>query len=171
MNPYLVRGLDYYTKTVFEIVENNDDGGTLALAGGGRYDYLGKQLGSKKDIPAMGGSIGMDRIVEQPWFKDLTPRIMKKPKVYFIQVGIDAKLKSLNIVEILRKAHVPMIQSLSKDSLGSQLAVAEKSGAPYVLIFGQKEAMEGSVIVRNMENRSQDTVSITELPTYIKHLK
>ncbi len=167
----LVRGLSYYTHTVFEIKENNEDGNSLTLAGGGRYDYLGKQLGSKKDIPAMGGSIGMDRVVDQPWFKNLAPRIMKKPKIYFIQVGVDAKLKSLNIVEILRKAQIPMMQSLSKDSLSAQLAVAEKSGTPYVLIFGQKEAMEGSVIVRNMENRSQETILIENLTSYIKHLK
>lgn len=167
----LVRGLSYYTHTVFEIIETNEEGQSMTIAGGGRYDYLGKQLGSKKDIPAMGGSIGMDRIIEQPWFKDLTPRIMKKPKIYFIQIGLEAKLKSLNVIEILRKAHVPMIQALSKDSLSAQLAVAEKSGAPFAIIFGQKEAMEKSVIVRNMETRSQETVPLTQLQEYLKHLK
>jgi histidyl-tRNA synthetase len=167
----LVRGLSYYTHTVFEIIETMEDGSTMTIAGGGRYDYLGKQLGSKKDVPAMGGSLGMDRIVERPWFKNLAPRIMKRPKVYFIQVGWEAKLKSLCIIEILRKAHVPVIQSLSKDSLSAQLAVAEKSGAPYVIIFGQKEAMEKSVIIRNMETRSQDTVPMSELNAYIKQLK
>ncbi|MEI6022500.1 MAG: histidine--tRNA ligase [bacterium] len=167
----LVRGLSYYTHTVFEIMEPTEDGGLMTIAGGGRYDYLGKQLGSKKDIPAVGGSIGVDRIIERPWCKDLTPRILKKPKVYFIQIGLDAKLKSLNVIEILRKAHVPILQSLSKDSLSAQLGIAEKSGAPYAIIFGQKEAMEGSVLVRNMETRSQDTVALTDLHTYIKQLK
>lgn len=167
----LVRGLSYYTHTVFEIIETDEDGTNVTIAGGGRYDYLGRQLGSKKDIPAMGGSLGMDRIIERPWFKNLAPRIMKRPKVYFIQVGWEAKLKSLTVIEILRKAHVPVMQSLSKDSLSAQLAVAEKSGAPYVIIFGQKEAMEKSAIVRNMETRSQDTVPIVELNSYIKNLK
>ncbi|MBP9700890.1 MAG: histidine--tRNA ligase [Candidatus Pacebacteria bacterium] len=166
----LVRGLSYYTHTVFEIVEQTPEG-PVQLAGGGRYDYLGKMLGSKKDIPAVGGSFGIDRVVESAWYKDLSPRIMKKPKVYFIQVGAEAKLKSLNVVEILRKAHIPIMQSLSKDSLGSQLAVAEKSGTPYVMIFGQMEAVHDTVIVRNMETRSQDTVPLAELPAYIKHLK
>lgn len=167
----LVRGLSYYTHTVFEIKEVFEDGTTMTIAGGGRYDYLAKMLGSKKDVPAMGGSLGMDRIIERPWFKNLSPRIMKKPKIYFIQVGFEAKLKSLNVIEILRKAHVPIQQSLSKDSLGAQLAVAEKSGVPYVIIFGQKEAMEQSVIVRNMETRSQETIPLTELGFYIKGLK
>lgn len=167
----LVRGLSYYTHTVFEIIEPTEDGGQITIAGGGRYDYLGRALGSKKDIPAMGGSLGMDRIIERPWCKNLAPRIIKKPKVYFIQIGFEAKLKSLAIIEILRKAHVPVMQSLSKDSLGAQLAVAEKSGAPYSIIFGQKEAMEKSVIVRNMETRSQETVKIDALCEYIKHVK
>lgn len=167
----LVRGLSYYSHTVFEIIVNDENGLPLTIAGGGRYDYLAKQLGGKKDVPAMGGSIGMDRVIEQPWFKDLMPRIIKKPKVYFIQVGAEAKLKSLNVIEILRKSHTPIIQSLSKDSLGAQLAVAEKSGVPYVLIFGQMEAVNNTVIIRNMDTRSQDTVPISELTNYIKHLK
>ncbi len=167
----LVRGLSYYTHTVCEIIIENEDGSKMTIAGGGRYDYLGKQLGGKKDVPAMGMSIGIDRIVEQPWYRDLTPRIIKKPKIYFIQVGMEAKLKSLNVVEILRKAHIPIIQSLSKDSLSAQLGVAEKSGTPYVMIFGQMEAVHDTVIVRNMETRCQDTVPINELATYIKHLK
>lgn len=166
----LVRGLSYYTHTVFEIVEQTEDG-PIQLGGGGRYDYLGKMLGSKKDVPAVGGSFGIDRIIERPWFKDLAPRIMKKPKIYFIQIGLDAKLKSLSVIEILRKAHIPMIQALSKDSLSAQLAVAEKTGVPYVLIFGQKEAVENTVIIRNMDTRSQDTVSFAELCNYVKHLK
>lgn len=167
----LVRGLSYYTHTVFEIIEIDEQGQAMTIAGGGRYDYLGKALGSKKDVPAMGGSIGMDRVVERPWFKDLSPRIMKKPKVYFIQVGYEAKLKSLNVIEILRKANIPVIQSLSKDSLSAQLAVAEKSGVKYTIIFGQKEAVDKTVIVRNMENHSQDIVSLDELQSYIKKLK
>jgi histidyl-tRNA synthetase len=173
INKNLVRGLSYYTRTVFEILDPNPSEGvdSLTIAGGGRYDLLAKQLGSKKDAPAMGVGIGVDRILETSWCKDLSPRILKKPKVYFIQVGLEAKLKSLSVIEILRKAHVPIMQSLSKDSLSAQLAVAEKSGAPYALIFGQKEAMEHSVIVRNMETRSQDTVPLSELPVYIKQLK
>lgn len=169
----LVRGLSYYTHTVFEIIqpEGAEDGTPLTIAAGGRYDYLGRQLGAKKDIPAMGGSIGIDRVVESPWYKNVPPRIMKKPKIYFIQVGLEAKLKSLSVIEILRKAHIPIMQALSKDSLSAQLAVAEKSGVPYVLIFGQKEAIENSVIIRHMETRSQETVKLDKLPEYVKGLK
>lgn len=172
LNKNLVRGLSYYTRTVFEVVvPEGDEGGTpLALAGGGRYDYLARQLGGKKDVPAVGFSIGVDRIIASPWHKKLTPRILKKPKIYFIQLGTEAKLKSLSIIEILRKAHIPIAQSISKDSLGSQLAVAEKLEIPYAIIFGVKEALENSVIVRNMQNRSQETVKLVKLVDYLKNL-
>ena len=119
----------------------------------------------------MGGAIGVDRIIMSPKHKPLEPRIMKKPKVYFIQFGFEAKLKSLSIIEVLRKARIPIMQSLSKDSLGAQLSVAERLKIPYTIIFGQKEALEGTVIVRDMNTRSQDTVKIEELTEYIKKMK
>src|SRR3989338_322793 len=139
INPNLVRGLDYYTHTVFEVAEIAPDvapealaenatqleetgeekdrrvakeerkaaaNAPLALAGGGRYDYLAKQLGSKKDVPAVGGSIGVDRVLLSPNYKAVTPRIVKKPKIYFIQLGFEAKLKSLEVIEILRGAQL-----------------------------------------------------------------
>lgn len=173
INKNLVRGLSYYTRTVFEVMETTTEEGAppLALGGGGRYDYLARQIGAKKDVPAVGFSMGVDRIVSSPWYKKLSPRILKKPKIYFIQLGSEAKLKSLNIIEIMRKAHIPIAQALSKDSLGSQLAIAEKLNIPYAIIFGVKEALDNSVIVRNMKNRSQDTVKLNKLLEYLRELK
>jgi histidyl-tRNA synthetase len=172
LNKCLVRGLSYYSRTVFEIIDGSEsETKGMAIAGGGRYDYLGKQLGSKKDVPAVGLSISADRVLLMPWYKKLAPRILKKPKIYFIQLGSEAKLKSLNIIEILRKAHIPISQSLSKDSLGSQLAIAEKLNIPYALIFGVKEAIDNAVIVRDMGTRSQETVKLTKLLEYLKELK
>ncbi|MFA6076615.1 MAG: histidine--tRNA ligase [Candidatus Paceibacterota bacterium] len=173
INKNLVRGLSYYTRTVFEVYakNNKEEEPPVQIASGGRYDYLARQIGGKKDVPAVGFSMGVDRIVESSWYKKLAPRILKKPKIYFIQLGSEAKLKSLNIIETLRKAHMPIAQSLSKDSLGSQLAIAEKLDIPYALIFGVKEALDNSVIVRNMGNRSQDTIKLDKLLEYLKELK
>ncbi|OGI86212.1 histidine--tRNA ligase [Candidatus Nomurabacteria bacterium RIFCSPLOWO2_01_FULL_39_17] len=173
INKNLVRGLSYYTRTVFEVYTDSEEenGLPVQIASGGRYDYLAHQLGSKKDVPAVGFSMGVDRIVESKWYKKLSPRIIKKPKICFIQLGTEAKLKSLNIIEILRKAHVPITQSLSRDSLGSQLGIAEKLAIPYAIIFGVKEALENSVIVRDMSNRSQETVKLNKLLEYLKELK
>lgn len=198
INPTLVRGLDYYTHTVFEIIAGNEETertekksddteettdkkdlhdtpeksmAGLAIASGGRYDNLAKLIGAKKSVPAVGGAIGLDRVLMMPGVKAPAPRIMKKPKVYFIQIGFEAKLKSLSVIEVLRKARIPIIQSLSKDSLSAQLAIAEKTGVPHVIIFGQKEALDQTVIVRNMENRSQDTVKLDKLSEYLKNIK
>ncbi|HWA31944.1 MAG TPA: histidine--tRNA ligase, partial [Candidatus Paceibacterota bacterium] len=173
MNKNLVRGLSYYTRTVFEIYSDAgvEGEGPMQIASGGRYDYLARQLGSKRDVPAVGFSVGVDRVVSAPWYKKLSPRIIKKPKMYFIQLGTEAKLKSLNIIETLRKAHVPIAQSLSKDSLGSQLAIAEKLAIPYAIIFGVKEALDNTVIIRNMSNRSQETVKLAKLLEYLREIK
>ncbi len=176
----LVRGLDYYSRTVFEIfcpaAVTVDEQGVettvpaLALGGGGRYDYLAKILGSKKDVPAVGASLGVDRIIESAQYVKHSPRIVKKPKVFFIQLSFDAKLRSFEVIETLRKAKIPMAHSLSKDSLSIQLGMAERLAIPYTLILGQKEALEGTVIVRNMDSRSQDTVKIDKLAEYLKKL-
>ncbi|MFA6608761.1 MAG: histidine--tRNA ligase [Candidatus Paceibacterota bacterium] len=175
VNNSLVRGQSYYSRTVFEVVKIDvgEDGKEkeITITGGGRYDYLAKMMGSKKDVPSVGSGLSMERIRMFSECKTIAPRIMKAPKVYFIQLGFEAKLKSLCVMEVLRKAHIPVHQSLSKDSLGAQLGMAEKMEIPYCIIFGQKEAMDNTVIVRHMGTRSQDTVKIDALSDYIKHLK
>lgn len=175
VNNSLVRGLDYYSRTVFEVIKTDIDTegkeSEITITGGGRYDYLARMMGSKKDVPGVGTGLGMERIMMFPECKNIAPRIMKTPKVYFIQLGFEAKLKSLCVIEVLRKARIPVHQSLSKDSLSAQLSLAEKMKIPFCIIFGQKEAMDNTVIVRNMETHSQDTVKIDALSDYIKHLK
>jgi histidyl-tRNA synthetase len=174
INSTLVRGLDYYSRTVFEVVQNyiDEDGNEkeLTISGGGRYD-LSKALGSKKDIPSVGTGIGFDRIMMMKDCIKITPKILKTPKFYFIQIGFEAKLKSLNIMEMMRKAHISVRQNLSKDSISTQLATAEDMKIPYAIIFGQKEAMEGTVIIRDMSTQSQDTIKIANLCEYLKKLK
>jgi len=143
----------------------------ITICGGGRYDYLAEELGSKKSIPSVGAGLGFERIRLFPECKDLHPKILKKPKIYFLQLGFEARLKSLHILEILRENKIPIYQSLSKDSLSTQLANVAKLNIPYCCIFGQKEAMSGTVIVRNMKTHSQDTIKISELAEYLKDLK
>ncbi|MFA5290880.1 MAG: histidine--tRNA ligase [Candidatus Paceibacterota bacterium] len=171
----LVRGLDYYTRTVFEVfvekTENDGETSSLALGGGGRYDNLAKSLNVKKEIPAVGMSLGVDRITELATYAKLSPRLLKKPKVFFIQLSFDAKLKSFEVIEALRAAKIPVQHSLSKDSLSAQLGLAEKIGVPFTIILGQKEAIDGTVIVRNMDTRSQDTIKIGKLAEYLKKIK
>jgi histidyl-tRNA synthetase len=101
----------------------------------------------------------------------ITPKILKAPKFYFIQLGFEAKLKSLNIMETMRKAHISVRQNLSKDSISVQLTTAEDMKIPYAIIFGQKEAMDSTVIIRDMKTQSQDTIKIDKLCEDLKKLK
>ena len=169
----LVRGLDYYSHTVFEyftVLEEESDK-QLALGGGGRYDGLAKEMGHNKDVPAVGLALGVDRILDIAKEESYSPKIKKKPKFYFIQLGFEAKAQAFGIIETLRERKIAIKHSLSKDGLATQLANAEKLNIPYVLIFGQKEAIDKTVIVRNMETRKQDTIKIDDLKEYIKKLK
>lgn len=168
----LVRGLDYYTHTVFEYLVHSEDGSpSLALGGGGRYDGLAKTMGHTKDVPAVGLALGVDRILEITKEDTFNPKIRKKPKFFFIQLGYEAKAKSFGIIEILRKKNYSLKHSLSKNNLSMQLGTAESLGIPYALIFGKKEAIDGTVIVRNMKTQSQDTIEIEDLTNYLKKLK
>ena len=177
LDNHLVRGLDYYTRTVFEIFSaqgGSASGGekevsttSNALAGGGRYDYLAKTL-SKKDFPAMGAAIGVDRIVQLMHDKKILPKQKKQPKVFLIQLGNAAKYKSLEIIEMFRKAHLPLNQSISKDSLRGQLNLASKLDMAYALILGQQEVLKNSIILRDMKLGNQETINFRDLVEVIK---
>ncbi len=173
-NHTLVRGQDYYRRTVFEVIQSyKDEEGNekeLTICGGGRYD-LSKNFGHKKEIPSVGTGMSFERIVMMKDCREMQPKILKSPKVYFIQIGFEAKLKSLKIMDILRQSKISVHQNLSKDSLGSQLSAAEKMNIPYAIIFGQKEAMDKTVIVRDMKKHEQEIVKIEKLCDYIKKLK
>ena len=164
LNPYLVRGFDYYTKTVFEIVENSEDGsGQGALVGGGRYDGLVKLLGGR-DTPAMGSAGGIDRIVNL--MKKREVKNVKKdeqPKIFLAQLGQMAKRKSLKLFEEFRAAKIPVAESFSKDSLRSQLNTANKMGIKWVLIFGQKEALEDFITLRDMDSGVQKEIKLDKV--------
>ncbi|MBI4359149.1 MAG: histidine--tRNA ligase, partial [Candidatus Nealsonbacteria bacterium] len=170
LNPYLVRGLDYYTKTVFEIfVENPALPGAapIALVGGGRYDNLGKVIGNR-DIPACGGAAGIERIVEE--MKSRGPRLSHEESqdVFLAQVGDLAKKKSLKLFEEFRQAKIPLAESFSKDSLKVQLARADRFNVRYALILGQKEALEKTIILRDMKKGTQETIKLEKVVHEVK---
>jgi len=173
LNPYLVRGLDYYTKTVFEIFQlekqKEDSEKTVrnALAGGGRYDNLAKVLGGK-EVPACGGAMGVERIIEIIKNSKFSVKKAKKPKVFLAQLGKRAKRLSLKLMEDFRKDNVFVAQVLTKDSLKSQLKAADRLGVKYALILGQKEVIEGEILVRNMKTGKQKTVKINRIVKTIK---
>ena len=164
----LVGSRSFCTGTLFEIRGTSDkDTSARTLAIGERYNGLAKKVWNKKDIPAVGVAI----LIQPDHLKRSTRKSDAKPKFYFIQFGFEAKLRSLKIIEMLRQAKIPVHQALSKDKLTGQIAAAEKMGIPYVIIMGQKEALEGTVVVRHMMSRSQETVKVENLVKYLKKLK
>lgn len=168
LNPHLVRGQDYYTHTVFEFVPEEGSENTLALGGGGRYDRLIEMMGGPK-TPAAGWALGADRIVMAMKQANVhVPEIGLKPKVFLVQLGDAAKRKSLNLFENLRKAGVAVKSSFGRDSIKSQLRIAHRLGVKYTLIFGQKEAIEDSIIIREMDTGIQETVLLERVVDAIK---
>ncbi|MDD3072349.1 MAG: histidine--tRNA ligase [Candidatus Pacebacteria bacterium] len=165
LNSSLVRGLDYYTKTVFEMVQKENK--KIALAGGGRYDVLIKMLGGR-DVPACGAAAGVERLIEIMKSEKLEGESKKSVSVFVAQLGNLAKRKGLYLFEELRKAKIKTGESFGKDSLRSQLARADRLGARYTAIIGQKEALENMVMLRDMKTGKQDEVSFEKAALEIK---
>jgi len=165
----LVGNRKYVSHVVFEI-KSGETGDQKAevLARGIRYNGIAKKFGSRKDIPAVGVALSFKPLNGN---RSETLVTVKKPRIYFIQLGFEAKLKSLKVIEMLRQEKIALQQSLSRDKLTVQLATAENMKIPYVLIMGQREALEDSVIVRTMTNRSQETIKIDRLSEHLKKLK
>ena len=168
LNPYLVRGLDYYTKTVFEIYEDSEEGRAQgALTGGGRYDALVKLLGGK-DTPAVGASTGIERMIAAMKTKAIRLPQESRPKIYLAQLGTLAKRKSLRLLEDFRVAKIQVAESFGRDSLKAQLARADKIEVKYTLILGQREALEGTIIIRDMKTGRQETIKTEKVVREIK---
>lgn len=195
LNSHLVRGLDYYTRTVFETYvpvlpkppapapEAVAEGGApppapeaapaddapkkLAVVSGGRYDGLIELVGGKP-TPAVGGAMGLERLVHLIRERGVRVPEVSKPKVFLVQLGDLAKKKSFRTMEDLRRAGITMAESLGRDSIRSQLKIADRVGAEYALIIGQKEALDGMVIVREMASGIQETILRDRLAETLK---
>lgn len=165
----LVRGLDYYNGTVFEVLSADNDGKQLALGGGGRYDTLVKKMGGES-IPAIGFGIGLDRVVMRMKREKTKIHSDPKPKVFLAQLGELAKKKSLRLFSQLEKNGILVGESFGRGGLKSQLRHASKIGAEITVILGQKEAIDETVIVKDMVSGSQETVSQERLVEIIKKM-
>ncbi len=175
LNPYLVRGLDYYTKTVFEVfvednsAKKNDDAlyPQIALGGGGRYDDLIHMLGNRH-IPAIGVAGGIERIIGTIKKQNISVPSPTNYEVFLIQLGDLGKKKALKLFEDLRKTGIRVVEALGKNSIKSQLSVASRMGVSYALILGQQEALEGNIILRDMKGGVQETISLNKIVDIIK---
>lgn len=163
----LVRGLDYYSRTVFEIRKKDKETSLpLSLGGGGRYDYLVKLLGGL-DRPAVGVAFGVERLVEE--MKVIKKKFeFPKPKVFLIQLGDAAKKQAFILLEKLRKANILTEANLEKDNINSQIKNADRVNAPYALILGQQEVLDGMIILKDMASGLQETIPFDRIIEELK---
>jgi histidyl-tRNA synthetase len=157
--PHLAFALDF-----------EDVDATLVGAFGGRFDEYLRRETHRKDSAGVGASLffrkkGVTTSACQPSSRSY------KPKVYFAQLGLKAKLQGLTVVDMLRAARVPVLQSFDTAHLGTQLASARELGVSHLLIMGQREALDGTLIVRSMQNSAQTTLQLSEIPRFLKTLR
>ena len=170
INNSLIGNRDYCTETIFTIVDSSSSEGKKQhiLAVGVRYNGLSKKIGMKKDIQGIGVSILLKES-KNGLRKPVTK--VKRPIASFVQLGIESKLLSLDIIERLRQVKIPLYLSLAKDRLGAQVSSIEKYHTPYVIVMGKKEAVDRTAIVRDNNTHAQDIVAIDELPKYMKKVE
>lgn len=167
LNPFLIRGLDYYSSTVYEFfAPQKDENSNFALGGGGRYDGLSALLGDEERF-ATGAAIGVERVILL--MKENGVKIEKeKPSVFIAQLGDLAKKKCFKLFEDLKKAKIPVAENFGQDSLKGQLGRANKMGTRIVIIIGKEEAADNRAIVRDMETGGQEKVKIEEVIEEVK---
>jgi histidyl-tRNA synthetase len=167
IDPRLVRGLDYYDRTVFEFYAGGKEAEIGALGGGGRYDYLMEMIGGHA-TPALGAAPGVERIIAVMRAKEIAVQPRAAKKVFLAHAGTLAKKNAFALREELRKSGICVAEALARESLGAQLKVADKEGIGLALILGQKEIYEKSVIVRDLAAGTQESVLVEKLVEEIK---
>lgn len=169
LNPNLVRGLDYYTRTVFEIwlSDEKSESRQSSFGGGGRYNNLVRYLGGE-DTPAVGFSFGIERVVEKILKDGFSSKEKSTKKVFLIQLGDAARKKVLKLFDKLIDNNISTGESIGRGSIKSQLKMANKFNSKLALIIGQKEAIDGTVIIRDMESGMQEIVVVEEVVTEVK---
>lgn len=171
LNPHVVRGLDYYTRTVFEVWASDDEKGRTALGGGGRYDGLLEQLGGRP-TPAVGLALGLERIIIKLKEQGIKIPSLRRPDVYIAQLGEPAKRKAMRLFEDLRRSGVQVAANFAKDGLKQQMEIAAKLNVRYALIIGQKEMVDQTIIIRDMEAGMQEVYDFRRaLPEVSKKLQ
>ncbi|MFA6521171.1 MAG: histidine--tRNA ligase [Candidatus Gracilibacteria bacterium] len=167
-NPSLVRGLDYYTKTVFEFWDK-ESGAQNAVGGGGRYDGLVELMGGAP-TPAVGFAAGIERIVAN--MKQEGIKVPKKDDlhVFVAQLGYEAKKKCLTLITKLREAGIKTVGALGKDSMKSQLNHANRFQVPFTIILGITEVRDGTAIIRDMKKGIQKIMPYSKVVEEMKKM-
>ena len=160
-NDKLVRGLDYYSQTVFEFLEKDGDLRNV-VGGGGRYDDLVEVMGGES-TPALGFSVSMDQVIAKMKAKKIQVPSKDQLHIFVAQLGGIAKRKSLTLVDELRDRGIRCVGALGKGSVKAQMGLANRFNVPYTLIMGITEVREGKIIIRDMAKGQQRHVMMDEV--------
>jgi histidyl-tRNA synthetase len=166
VNARLVRGLDYYTKTVFE-VSSEDVGSQNAITGGGRYDNLIGDLGGPP-TPAVGVALGIDRLLLALARQQVVLPLETDIDVYFISLSERADKRGFNLIQGLREANLRVERNLIPKSLKANLRAADKLKAKYVLILGEEEFANEKIILKSMTDGEQEEIPLNEIIKEVK---
>jgi histidyl-tRNA synthetase len=167
IDPQLVRGLDYYTRTVFEVYANDESGKKHSLGGGGRFDGLIELFGGEP-TPAIGFAFGVDRLIMEMKRVKAKKYQAPQPRVFLAQLGNLAKKKSLQLFAEIEHSGILVAESFGRGALQKQLRHANKLGVELTLIIGQQEALDDTVIVKNMLTGTQETVTRDKAVAFVK---
>jgi histidyl-tRNA synthetase len=164
LSPQILGSRDCWAHSLFEIsTADEETGGRITIAFGGRYDPLASRFAMSHTSAAMISinceTRGKTRIKRE---------VRGMPAMYFAHLGPEAQRRTLTVLEMLRQAEIPVHQSLLFDKIGEQMTRAKQLATPYILIMGYKEAMENTVLVREVSTNSQEAVPVDELPNYLK---
>lgn len=164
INKNIIGNPHYATDTIFTLLDSETG---QILATGSRYNNLSKAAhGNRKDLPS--ASI---HIKVEPRKKGKKESLTyEDPLFYFMQIGLDAKHKSLSLINELRKHGISVFHALAKDKLSTQMEIAQRKGYEYIIIMGHREALDDLVIVRDVRTFEQETIPTKELPAYLKKL-
>jgi histidyl-tRNA synthetase len=168
INPYLVRGLDYYNKTVFEFSSQNL-GAQNAFCGGGRYDRLAQELGSMTPYPSLGAAIGIERLLLllEP-FKDQFPIAHSPALTVIMPLSLAQNPLALLLADTMQAEGLCVDSLLDGDSLKSMMRRANKMGAAYALIIGDQEQQAKTVVIKNLMTGDQEEIAQIDVVSYLR---
>jgi histidyl-tRNA synthetase len=157
LDPRLVRGLDYYTRTAFEWVSDALHAAQATVNAGGRYDGLAEELGGPA-TPGVGLAMGLDRVLLAMESEGVALPEPRTPRCFVVAIGSDGQAAGRRLLSELRDAGVPAVRSFEDRPLKAQLKMADRTGASYVAILGEREVADGVVTLKRLDDGSQQTV-------------
>lgn len=168
-DPRLVRGLDYYTKTAFEIMYA-PLGAQSTVCGGGRYDGLIEEIGGPS-VPGIGFAVGMERLLLTLKEQGLLPPVEELRPAYIVALGDEARKEAFILQQALRAKSLYAEIDTNGRSMKGQMKAANKINADFTVIIGEDELAQGQAQIRNMETKEQETVALGDVVEYIESKK